>query len=79
QSICCILLRHDIRYNQGCFQTSLNAVTDVFKTVMPTVYETNIIAAAEEQWAMFLRKLDDDTIPSDHAEEECNKFSWKRN
>ncbi|CAF2102630.1 unnamed protein product [Rotaria magnacalcarata] len=67
-------IRHDIRYNQGRFQASLNAVTDVFKTVMPTVYETNIIAAVEEQWAMFLRKLDDDTIPLDHANEECNKL-----
>jgi preprotein translocase subunit SecA len=67
-------IRHDIRYKQGCFQPSLNAVTDVFKTVMPTVYETNIITAAEEQWAIFLRKLDDDTIPLDHAEEECNKL-----
>ncbi|CAF2144698.1 unnamed protein product [Rotaria magnacalcarata] len=65
-------IRRDIRYNQGCFQASLNAVTDAFKTVMPTVYETNIIAAAEEQWALFLRKLDDDTVRLDHAEEECN-------
>ncbi|CAF1107136.1 unnamed protein product, partial [Didymodactylos carnosus] len=32
------------------------------------------MSTVEEQWAMFLRKLDDDTIPSDHAEEECNKL-----
>ncbi|CAF1433891.1 unnamed protein product [Adineta steineri] len=67
-------IRLDIRSKQGYFQTILNKTKELFKNVMPTVYETNLIAAIEEQWAMFLRKLDDSTIKLDNAEQECNKL-----
>ena len=67
-------IRHDIRNNQGYFQAALNNAKELFRHPIPTVYEANVIAAVEEQWAMFLRKLDDNTIQLDYAEKECNKF-----
>ncbi|CAF4483411.1 unnamed protein product, partial [Didymodactylos carnosus] len=67
-------IRLDIRSKQGYFQTILNKTKELFKNVMPTIYETNLIAAVEEQWAMFLRKLDDNTIKLDNAEKECKKL-----
>ncbi|CAF4844118.1 unnamed protein product, partial [Rotaria sp. Silwood1] len=67
-------IRLDIRNKQGCFETLLNKAKELFKHVMPTVYEANLIASIEEQWAMFLRKLDDNTIGLENAEKECKKL-----
>jgi len=63
-------IRRDIRQNQGIVQKT----KQLFKTVMPTVYETNILAAVEEQWAMFLKQIDDNKIQLHEAENECNKL-----
>ncbi|CAF1444874.1 unnamed protein product [Adineta steineri] len=63
-------IRRDIRNNQG----SGSKTIELFKHVMPTVYETNLIAAIEEQWAIFLRKLDDNIMRLDNAEKECNRL-----
>jgi hypothetical protein len=35
---------------------------------MPSVYETNLLSAIEEQWSMFLRKIDDGTTAIELAE-----------
>lgn len=40
----------------------------------PTPYETNVLSAIEEKWAMFLRQLDDgddNTVTIDNASEKC--------
>ena len=63
-------IRRDIRSQQGFAKKTV----ELFTNVMPTVYETNILAAVEEQWAMFLRKLDDQMIKLEHAEGECRKL-----
>ena len=67
-------IRLDIRRNQGLFKAALNTTVELFTTVMPTVYETNILAAVEEQWAMFLKQIDDNKIQLHEAEDECNKL-----
>ncbi|CAF0757525.1 unnamed protein product [Didymodactylos carnosus] len=36
-----------------------NKVKNVFTNVTPSVYESNVLLSIEEQWAMFLRKIDD--------------------
>jgi hypothetical protein len=35
---------------------------------MPTAYEYNVLAAIEEQWAMFLQKLDEKKISIENSE-----------
>ncbi|KAL4473568.1 hypothetical protein ABPG74_022432 [Tetrahymena malaccensis] len=37
-------------------------------------YEINLLSAIEEQWAMFLRKIDDEEIPIHCAEDQYEKF-----
>ena len=39
------------------------------------MYETSVLSAIEEQWAMFLRKVDDEVMPIEQAEQEYKKFS----
>ena len=63
-------IRRDIRSQQGFVQKTVG----LFTNVMPTVYETNILAAVEEQWAMFLRKLDDQMIELDQADDACREL-----
>jgi hypothetical protein len=53
------------------------SVKDIFTNVMPSVYETNILSSIEEQWAIFLRKIDDGIISIEHADEEYMKFSYQ--
>ncbi|CAF1639931.1 unnamed protein product [Didymodactylos carnosus] len=53
----------------------MNSHSHIQKQKTPlTVYEANLIAAVEEQWAVFLGKLDDNTIRLDNAEVECKKL-----
>lgn len=63
-------VREDIRQQSG-YQRKLMAL---FKFLPPDLLEQTIIAALEEPWAMFLRKIDDGTIAPEHAEEEYNKL-----
>jgi hypothetical protein len=51
---------------------SLLAFLKAFYTdAVPSTYETCILAAAEEEWAQFLAKLDEGQISINKAEEEC--------
>lgn len=45
-----------------------------FSQTTPTVYETNVLSAIEEKWAMFLRDIDDKRIPIEQADKECNEL-----
>ena len=49
----------------------LTKVRNWFTEIMPTVYESNMLAAVEEEWAMFLRRLDNGDIKLEEAEEKC--------
>ena len=59
-------IRKDIREKSGIWQNIKNQ----FTYITPTVYEYNILAAIEEQWSMFLNKLEDQTISIELAEHE---------
>ncbi|CAF4214145.1 unnamed protein product, partial [Rotaria sordida] len=52
-------IRQDIRNKIDLFSTIKNEVKSVFRNVAPSVYESNVLLSIEEQWAMFLRKIDD--------------------
>ncbi|CAF3327679.1 unnamed protein product, partial [Rotaria socialis] len=52
-------IRQDIRKKMRLFSTIKNEVKSVFTNVAPSVYESNVLLSIEEQWAMFLRKIDD--------------------
>ncbi|EAS05901.2 helicase carboxy-terminal domain protein (macronuclear) [Tetrahymena thermophila SB210] len=67
-------IRQDIREERGAWSKFKDSVKDIVTSVMPSVYEINLLSAIEEQWSMFLRKLDDDTIPIKNAEKEYKKF-----
>ena len=43
------------------------------------MHETNLLYAIEEQWAMFLRNIDDGIIPIEQAHQEFKKFSCRIN
>jgi len=44
---------------------------------MPSMYETNLLSAIEEQWAVFLSKIDEGTIFIECAKAEYKKFSMQ--
>ena len=68
----CTFLNDEIRCEiKKKHNSSLKKVTNCFTEVLPTVYEYNVLAAVEEQWAVFLRKLDDGTIKCEDAENQC--------
>lgn len=58
----------DIRQKGGL----LDKLKSQFLT--PSVYNTNLIAAIEEQWAFFLQKLECQTISIQKSEDECNNL-----
>ena len=71
----CTFINKEIRLkirekHNGVFKTTMNMFTDV----MPTVYEANVLAAVEEQWAMFLRNVDDKTVKLEEAEKKCEEL-----
>ena len=68
-------IRQDIREKSGAWKKFKDSVKDIVTNVMPSVYETNLLSAIEEQWSMFLRKIDDGTIPIEYAEKEYKKFN----
>jgi len=61
-------IRTQIRQKENNFVT--NYIKNVTTTVTPSVYETNIIAACEEQWSMLLRRIDDQELKLDDAEKQ---------
>ena len=54
-----------------------NAVVSSFTDVMPTVYESNVLAAVEEQWAFFLHRIDDETLKCEDADNKCQELIGK--
>ncbi|CAF4381932.1 unnamed protein product, partial [Rotaria magnacalcarata] len=57
--------------------TIKNEVKSVFTNVAPSVYESNVLLSIEEQWAMFLRKIDDQksSIDIEKVHKEYAEFS----
>ncbi|XP_047737962.1 uncharacterized protein LOC125178388 [Hyalella azteca] len=52
-------------------RSKLSIVRNWFTEGEPTVYELCMLAALEEQWAAFLRKLDNYEIKCEEAEDKC--------
>ncbi len=79
QSFCGLMaeIRVDIRsQSQGIVRDVTNAAQSILSTdVTPSFYETIIIAAIEEQWAFFLRKIDDGRITLVNARQEYERFA----
>jgi hypothetical protein len=48
-------------------------IKDLFTNVQPTVLETNTLSAIEEQWAMFLLKINDGKS-KEYVDKEYDKF-----
>ncbi|CAF3995055.1 unnamed protein product, partial [Rotaria sordida] len=76
----CLLLkeiRSKIREKISWWTNVKNNVKNTFVHVNPSVVESNTLLSIEEQWAMFLRKIDDEKFPINiekiHADYE--KFS----
>ena len=49
-------------------------VVNLFTELLPTTYETCVLAAAEEQWAEFLRKLEEGEKGLQDAEKRCEEL-----
>jgi hypothetical protein len=56
---------------------NMNAIMNVTVVNTSSVYETNIVAACEEQWSMFLRRIDDQELKLDNAEKEYDLLMQK--
>ena len=67
-------VRNDIRINHASFWGKLKSVV---KYSGPSILETTTLSAIEEQWAMFLNKIDDGLIGLDKADEEYMKYEQK--
>ncbi|CAF0762503.1 unnamed protein product [Brachionus calyciflorus] len=63
-------IRNDIREKNGTWQKFKDKIT----YATPTVYEYNVLAAIEEQWAMFLHKLDENIISIENSDAEFSKL-----
>ncbi|CAG0896392.1 unnamed protein product [Cyprideis torosa] len=73
----CAFLNNEIRLTIRQEQNVGRIIKSWFTELLPTTYETCVLAAVEEQWAGFLSKLDDGIIKCADAEEECNKLIQK--
>ncbi|CAF4827674.1 unnamed protein product, partial [Rotaria socialis] len=69
--------RKQIRNEINLPSTIKNEVKSVFTNVAPSVYESNVLLSIEEQWAMFLRKIDDQksSIDIEKVHKEYAEFS----
>ncbi|XP_047128515.1 uncharacterized protein LOC124809060 [Hydra vulgaris] len=67
-------IRAEIRKKKSSLTKTWEIIKDQFVNVMPSVYEFSILSAIEEQWGMFLRKIDDGTIKIEHAKSEYKHF-----
>ncbi|CAF4647183.1 unnamed protein product [Rotaria sp. Silwood2] len=57
------LMRSEIREKISWWTNVKNNVKSTFAHVGPSVIESNTLLSIEEQWAMFLRKIDDEKCP----------------
>ncbi|CAF3758398.1 unnamed protein product [Rotaria sordida] len=72
-------IRKNIREKNGLVSKIKNKVKDVYSNVIPSIYESNILLSIEEQWAMFLRKIDNEksSIISEKIHQKYEKFQKK--
>ena len=64
-------IRRDIREKNGTWKRIKDYIST---TPTPTVYETNLLAAIEEQWAVFLHKIDEKIISIEKSEEKFDEL-----
>ncbi|CAF3955624.1 unnamed protein product [Rotaria sp. Silwood2] len=58
-------IRMKIRKKTNFFTDKKNAIKSVVVNVKPSAIESNTLLSIEEQWVMFLRKIDDENSPID--------------
>ncbi|CAF4947662.1 unnamed protein product, partial [Rotaria socialis] len=70
-------IRENIRENSDLFSKIKKNVKSAFTNVSPSVLESNVLLSIEEQWAMFLRKIDDQksSIDIEKVHREYAEFS----
>ncbi|CAF4173007.1 unnamed protein product, partial [Rotaria sordida] len=66
-------IRQTIRQSSNLFKNIKNTVKDLIVNVKPSVFEINILLSIEEQWAMFLRKIDNEKSVID-PKKFCNEY-----
>ncbi|CAF1374953.1 unnamed protein product [Rotaria sordida] len=66
-------IRQKIRQNTNLFKNIKNTVKDLIVNVKPSVFEINVLLSIEEQWAMFLRKIDNEKSVID-PKKFCNEY-----
>lgn len=59
---------------QGPLVQCTKNIKELLTKETPTKYENIVVNALEEQWAMFLRKLDDNTVTIENGLEECDSL-----
>ncbi|CAG0914726.1 unnamed protein product [Notodromas monacha] len=64
-------IRASIKEEEGTLGSKFKSF---FYDQPPTMYESTVLAAVEEQWAGFLRKLDEKVIQCRDAKSECDKL-----
>jgi preprotein translocase subunit SecA len=72
-------IRKKIREKSGVLKQFKDSVKDLITNAMPSIEENNILAAIEERWAIFLRKIDDGIIPIPNAKNEYEIFAGQIN
>lgn len=61
--------------SQGILLDTKAALDSLTTDVEPGPYESTIVAAVEERWALFLRKIDDKTIDFESIDQEYKAFA----
>ena len=69
-------MRQKLREKDTILTKGRNLVKSCVTHITPSVYEHNVLLAIEEQWAMFLRKIDNKEFPIDKKQvfKEYNTF-----
>jgi len=71
-------IRLDIRAkSRGVVQDVIDGTRALLSNVPPSVYETTIVAAIEEPWAMFLKDFDDERISPELVRSEYEAFEQR--
>ncbi len=77
KKFCALLLeiRSDAKKkSRGLVRDATDTVLSIFSDLNPRAYETNVVAAIEERWAMLLLKIEDGTITPESVETEYKAF-----
>lgn len=67
-------IRKDLRSKSTKLERLWTNIKELFVHVPPTTYEVSTLSAIEEQWAMFLRGVDDKALAVANATDECNSL-----